>query len=210
MGGVLQLELTVCPVKQDMSSPSSFNITELIHDWDAGEPGGLNRLVEAVYPELHRMARRYCAAERHAQTVDCTGLVHEAYLRLSQATRAPWKDRTHFFAFAARLMRGILVDRARARLTEKRGGGNQPLTLAESDAVTPASGVDILDLNWALEKLEQLDPAQARIVELRYFTGLSIEETAVAAGVSESTVKREWIVAKTWIRRRLRDRGSEP
>jgi len=183
--------------------PVSPNITGLIRDWEAGRPDALNRLVEAAYPELHRIARRYCNGDRRAPTLQCTAVVHEAYLRLVESHQQTWKDRTHFFAFAAHVMRGILVDYARARFTAKRGGGMPVLTLAEADGSQPTPDVDILDLNNALEELEKIDPLQSRIVELRYFTGFSIPETAEVTGVSESTVKREWIIAKTWIRRRL-------
>jgi RNA polymerase sigma factor (TIGR02999 family) len=182
---------------------TGLDITGLIHAWSAGQPDALNRLVEATYPELHRIAQRYFQGERPSHTLQSTALIHEAYLRLVQAPPKDWKDRAHFFGFAARLMRGILVDYARARLTDKRGGGAPTLTLSETDASSPAPDVDILDLNAALEELEQLDSFQSRIVELRYFAGLSTAETAEVTGISESTVKREWILAKTWIRRRL-------
>lgn len=182
---------------------SSSNITGLINEWAAGQPDALNRLLEAAYPELHRIAARQMQSERSGHTLQCTGLLHEAYLRLPQSPDKNWKNRAHFFGFAARLMRGILVDYASARLTEKRGGGAQLLTLRDADRAQPAAGVDLLDLNQALQKLEKLDALQSQVVELRYFGGLSISETAEVTGVSESTVKREWIVAKTWIRRRL-------
>jgi RNA polymerase sigma factor (TIGR02999 family) len=136
-------------------------------------------------------------------------VVHEAWLRLAQSEQASLKDRTHFFAFSARLMRTILIDYARARKSKKRGGGEANFSLMDSDASVNPPDVEILDLNAALEELEKLDPVQGQIVEMRYFSGLSIPETAEALGVSESTVKREWIVAKTWIRRRLVESGKE-
>jgi RNA polymerase sigma factor (TIGR02999 family) len=142
--------------------------------------------------------------------LQCTAVVHEAYLRLAQARRRNWKDRAHFFGFAAHLMRSILVDYARAQGAEKRGGGMPALAVGDTDHSRSAPEVDILDLNAALEDLEKLDPLQSRIVELRYFSGLSIPETAEVTGISESSVKREWIVAKTWIRRKLRERKAEP
>jgi RNA polymerase sigma factor (TIGR02999 family) len=188
----------------------SPDITKLIHEWGAGQPDGLNRLVEAAYPELHRIAHRYCERERAGHTLQCTAVVHEAYLRLVQAPHRNWKDRAHFFAFAARLMRNILVDYARARQTGKRGGGIPALTLADAEGAAQAPDVGILDLNSALEELETLDPLQGRIIELRYFAGLSIPETAEVTGASESTVKREWILAKTWIRRKLLDGNGLP
>jgi RNA polymerase sigma factor (TIGR02999 family) len=170
---------------------------------EAGQPTALNRLVEVAYPELKRIAQRHCGRERQSSTLQCTAVVHEAWLRLAHAEHTTWNDRAHFFAFASRLMRSILIDYARARNSMKRGGGTPALTLIDTDAVESPPDIDILELNAALEDLEKLDPMQGRIVELRYFSGLSIPETAAATGVSESTVKREWIVAKTWIRRRL-------
>lgn len=187
--------------KTPAEAPS--NITALLHELEAGHPAALNRLVEVAYPELRRIAHRHCGRERRSSTLQCTAVVHEAWLRLAQSEHSTWKDRAHFFAFSSRLMRSILIDYARARNSAKRGGGIPALTLIDTDAVASPPDVDILELNAALEDLEKLDPMQGRIVELRYFSGLSIPETAEATGVSESTVKREWIVAKTWIRRRL-------
>jgi len=184
------------------------NITGLIRAWEAGSPDALNRLVEATYPELRRIAHRYCNGNGRPATMQCTAVVNEAYLRLADSPCRSWKDRAHFFGFAAQVMRGILVDYARARAAEKRGGGMTQVTLADADAVSDPFNVDILALDDALEGLAAFDPFQARIVELRYFTGLSIPETAEVTGVSESTVKREWIVAKTWIRRRLLSRRA--
>lgn len=178
-------------------------ITVLIDACKAGQPGALDRLVEAAYPELHSIALRYFRQERPNHTLQCTALINEAYLRLVQAPPQGWNNRAHFFGFAARLMRGILVDYARARRSQKRGAGTPTVTLSEADAPAPEPDLDILDLNAALDELQQLDPLQSRVVELRYFGGLSIEDTAEVTGVSVSTVKREWLVAKTWIRRRL-------
>ncbi len=186
-----------------MATEHAPDITRLIRLWEAGQPDGLNRLVEAVYPDLRRIAHRYCEGERRSHTLECTAVVHEAFLRLAQGRRRSWKDRAHFFGFAAHLMRNILVDYARARRTEKRGGGAPALTLAQGDGAARPPDIDILELDSALEDLARLDAFQARIIELRYFAGLSIPETAEVTGVSESTVKREWIIAKTWIRRRL-------
>lgn len=192
-----------------MSQQSAPDITGLIQQWNGGEPDALERLTEVVYPELHRIALSYFRRERSSHTLQCTALVNEAYIRLMQSPEKHWKDRAHFFGFAARLMRGILVDYARARQTEKRGGQIPTLTLTDTDASSAATGVDILDLHRALEELEKLDSFQSHVVELRYLGGLSIPETAAVTGVSESTVKREWLVAKTWIRRRLlQERGG--
>jgi RNA polymerase sigma factor (TIGR02999 family) len=194
----------------ELPSGAPSNITALLRELEAGQPAALNRLVEVAYPELRRIARRHCGRERQSSTLQCTAVVHEAWIRLAQAQQTTWKDRAHFFAFASRLMRSILIDYARARKSMKRGGGTPPLALIDTDAVASPPDVDILELNAALEELEKLDPMQGRIVELRYFSGLSIPETAEATGVSESTVKREWIVAKTWIRRRLLEGKNEP
>lgn len=189
---------------------SPLNITALLHDLEAGQHAALNRLVEVAYPELRRIAHRECGRERQSSTLQCTAVVHEAWLRLAHAQHTTWKDRAHFFAFASRLMRSILIDYARARNSVKRGGGTPALTLIDTDAVTPPQDVEILELDAALDELEKLDSLQARIVELRYFSGLSIPETAEAVGVSESTVKREWVIAKTWLRRRLLRGKNEP
>jgi RNA polymerase sigma factor (TIGR02999 family) len=189
---------------------SQLSVTALLHEWEAGQSAAFDRLVELAYPELRRIAKRYCGREGISSTLQSTAVVHEAWLRLAQVQQPNYRDRTHFFAFASRLMRSILIDHARARKSRKRGGGIASFTLIDTDAVTTQPGVEILELNAALEELEALDPLQGRIVELRYFTGLSIPETADAVGVSESTVKREWIVAKTWIRRRLTEGKREP
>jgi RNA polymerase sigma factor (TIGR02999 family) len=179
------------------------DITALLQELDSGKPAAMDRLVEIAYPELRRMAHRQCAHDGQSPTLQCTAIVHEAWIRLAQSEHTSWKNRTHFFAFASRLMRSILIDYARARNSRKRGGGVPNLALIDTDAPVSPQGVDILDLNEALEELEKLDPMQGKIVELRFFSGLSIAETAEAIGISESTVKREWVIAKTWIRRRL-------
>jgi RNA polymerase sigma factor (TIGR02999 family) len=186
-----------------MATSSSPDITVLMRAWRDGDSGALDRLMEMTYPELHRIAMRCVSRERPGHTLQCTALLHEAYLRLVDSPGKNWNDRAHFFGFASRLMRGILVDYARARQTRKRGAGQVNLTLIDTDAAALPPDVDVLDLNTALGELEGIDPFQARIVELRYFGGLSIEETAELESISASTVKREWIMAKTWIRRRL-------
>ena len=194
----------------DSASGSPSNITALLREVEAGQPAALNRLVEVAYPELKRIAHRQCGRERQSSTLQCTAVVHEAWIRLAHAEHTTWNDRSLFFAFASRLMRSILIDYARARKSMKRGCGAPALTLIDTDAVASPPDVDILELNAALEELEKLDPMQGRIVELRYFSGLNIPETAEATGVSESTVKREWIVAKTWLRRRLLEGKNKP
>lgn len=189
---------------------SPLDITALLQAWQTGESEALERLTEVAYPELHRIANLHCRREREHSTLQCTAVVHEAWLRLARAQQKDWQNRTHFFAFASRLMRSILVDHARARNSEKRGGGLPALALIDSDQVSTPPDVEILELHAALEELEKFDPTQGRIVELRYFSGLSIPETAEAMGSSESTVKREWVVAKTWIRKRLLEGKRTP
>jgi RNA polymerase sigma factor (TIGR02999 family) len=187
-----------------VSADSRDDITRLLHDWAGGDASALARLVEIVYPELRRIAARRLRSERDGHTLQPTALVHEAYMRLAQQQPGKqWQDRAHFFAVAAQVVRAVLVDHARARRAIKRGAGEVPIDLSiagESAAVAP---VDLLDLDAALRSLEALDRDQGRIVELRYFAGLSIDETAAALGTSPSTVKRGWLAAKTFIRRHL-------
>ena len=162
------------------------------------------RLVEAVYPELRRIAARHLRGERNGHTLQPTAIVNEAYLRLAQQEPGKqWQDRAHFFAVAARVVRSVLIDHARARLAAKRGAGQTIVELRPDDAGVAAPPVDLLDLDAALIALEKIDAEQGRIVELRYFAGLSIDETAAALGASPSTIKRGWIAAKTFIRRYL-------
>lgn len=161
----------------------------------------------AVYAELHRQAERAMGREDAQHTLQATALVHEAYLRLVDQRRVKWQNRAQFFGVAAQVMRRILVDHARRHHAAKRGGGIQEITLHGDDADVAAprtdDAVDVLALNTALEGLAALDPKQARLVELRYFGGLSIEETAESLGVSPATVKREWATARAWLRREL-------
>jgi len=158
-----------------------------------------------IYDEMHRQAARAMRSENEKHTLQATALVHEAWLRIADQQRVHWKSRAHFFGIAAQMMRRVLVDHARGRLAEKRGGALQQVTLSDiqGDAAEQNGDVEVLALHEALEKLAALDPGQARIVELRYFGGLNIEETAEAVGVSPATVKREWAVARAWLRREL-------
>ena len=181
----------------------SLDITGLIRASRGGNASAFGQLVEAVYPELHSIALRYLRYQRADSTLQCTALINEAYLRLVQAPKWEWKDRAHFFGIAAHVMRGILVDYARAKRTAKRGGGALTVALAECHSPALAPAVDVLDVHEALEELEKIHRVQSQVVELRYFGGFSIEEVAELTGVSASTVKREWIVAKTWIHRRM-------
>ncbi len=183
------------------------DITALIRASGNGDAGAWARLVHAVYPELRSIALRHLKRGRSDATLQCTALINEAYLRLAQTNKS-WRDRAHFFAVAAHIMRGILVDYARAKRTVKRGAGTLTVTLAEHHAVSQAPAVDVLDLHEALEEFEKVYPGGSRVVELRYFGGFSIEEAAEALGVSPRTLNRDWLLAKTWIRRRLL--GREP
>jgi RNA polymerase sigma factor (TIGR02999 family) len=191
-----------------VSDPAGDEITRLLHDWSGGDAAALPRLVELVYPELRRIAARHLSRERPDHTLQPTALVNEAYMRLAQQHPGKaWEDRTHFFAVAAHVVRAVLVDHARARNAAKRGSGAVGVELTDASAAVAAAPVDLLDLDAALRGLETLDAQQARIVELRYFAGLSIDETAQALGVSPMTVKRGWLAAKTYIRRRLDGAG---
>jgi RNA polymerase sigma-70 factor, ECF subfamily len=178
-------------------------ITQLLKQWSNGDRPALDRLVRIVYPELRTIAARCLARERQGHTLQCTALVNEAYLRLVRQPEKDWQDRTHFFAVSARIIRGILVDYARARGRLKRSGNPVEITAPGMARNPAAANVDLLDLDSALDALHKLDPLQSRIVELRYFGGLSMDEVAVAVGVSTSTAKREWTTAKTWIRRHM-------
>lgn len=184
-----------------------MDITGLLLAWRKGDPGAAEQLVQAVYGELHQQAERAMRRENDGHSLQATALVNEAYLKLVDQKRVEWKNRAHFFGVAAQVMRRVLVDHARGRLADKRGGDDAVrVTLDDRHAASPdgkACGVDLLDLNDALEKLAAFDAEQARVVELRYFTGLSIEETAEAMGTSPATVKREWAVARAWLQREL-------
>lgn len=185
-----------------MTAPESGDVTELLIAAQGGSPDAVSKLMPAVYAELRQLAAGYLRSERAEHTLQTTGLVHEAYLRLVDQSRTTWKNRSHFFGIAAQAMRRILVDYARKRRAAKRDGG-RPVTLDEQLAGTPTDSDEVLAVDEALERLAMLDPRQSRIVELRYFAGLSIEETAEALEVSPATVKRDWTSAKAWLQREL-------
>ena len=189
----------------DAPSPVG-DITRLLHAWQAGEREALDRLMPLVYRELHLMASRLMAKEWRDGTIQTTGLVNEAYLKLVDQRAADWQGRAHFFAIAAQLMRRILLDAARRRLRGKRGGGAVQIAIDDLPIAAKGPAVDAIDviaIDRALHELERLDPDQARIVELRFFGGLTVEETSAVLGVSPATVKREWAVAKGWLYRAL-------
>ena len=181
------------------------HITQLLHEWQNGSQEAFDRLVPLVYNELRTLASRQMNREWRHDRLQVTTVVNEAYLRLFNQREVDWQNRGHFFGIAAQLMRRILIDHARHRMRQKRGGVSVPAQLDEALTVAAESvdAVDALDLDRALTKLEALDPEQARIVELRFFGGLTIEETAAALSLSASTVKREWAVAKGWLFREL-------
>ncbi len=181
------------------------DVTGLLRAWGAGDAGALDRLVPIVYAELRRQARRYLAREPEGHTLRTTALVHEAYLRLVDQRRARWQSRTQFFAVAAELMRRVLVDHARAHRAAKRGGAAVAEPLEEGTALAPEPDVDVVALDEALTRLAEFDLRQARVVELRYFAGLGVDEIADVLGVSPATVKRDWTVARAWLRRELED-----
>ena len=177
-------------------------VSRLLADWSKEDPAARDALVAIVYKELQRLAHHYMQGERANHTLQTTALVNEAYLRLTDLTRMQWRDRAHFFAMAATLMRRILVDHARDRARDKRGGGVVFTTLQDERVATPP-GIDALALDEALDRLAAIDPVHARIVELRYFAGLTIEETSEALRISPATVKREWTWARAWLYHKL-------
>ena len=194
-----------------MPQPSKPEITQLLLRWRQGDQAALERLMPVVYDELGRMAARYMRNERAAGSLQPTALVHEAYLRLVDVRAANWEDRIHFFGAMANIMRRVLVDLARARNARKRGSGAIRVSLSEVDAAigTSAGDPEIWELDEALTELSSFDPQLARLVELRYFAGMSIEETAEAMSLSPATVKRHWRVAKGWLHRRITEGITE-
>jgi len=189
-----------------VSSPlSTRHVTRLLIDWRGGNQAALDELLPLVYKELRRLAQARLRKEPRGHTLQATALVHEAYVRLVDLDHLTLVDRTHFFAIAARVMRQILVDHARRKRSDKRGGGATMITLGGVSAASPSKAldVDVLDLDTALQELAAVDERAARIVELKFFVGLTLEETAEAVGVSHATVEREWAVAKAWLFHRL-------
>jgi RNA polymerase sigma factor (TIGR02999 family) len=186
-----------------MASPSPGDVTRLLVAWSKGEQAALAELVPLVYRELHRLAKRHMNREQPGHSLQTTALVHEAYLRLVDSTAVEWQDRAHFFAVSARLMRRILVDFGRNRRSLKRGGGARELSLDDAAPLSKERGTDLVALDDALRALEALDPRQSQVVELRYFGGLTVEETAEVLHVSPGTVRRDWSLARAWLNREL-------
>jgi RNA polymerase sigma-70 factor (ECF subfamily) len=190
------------------TASSSGSVTALLRAWGDGDEGALERLTPLVEAELRRLARRYMARERRDHTLQATALVNEAFLRLTEARRVRWQDRAHFLGISARLMRRVLVDHARARGYRKRGGGAERVTLVEGLVASPEPALDVVALDRALDALAAIDVRKSRVIELRYFAGLSVEETAEVLHVSPDTVKRDWRLAKLWLLRELEGPGQ--
>lgn len=182
---------------------ATTGVTELLHAWRAGDPEAEERLIDVLYRELHEMAQRRLRHERQAATLQTTALVHEAYLRLVDQRQVEWRDRGHFLALAATMMRRVLVDRARARRAGKRGAGEEAVTLTDAVGLGAAPAVEVLAVDQALEKLAGAFPRPARVVELRFFGGLELAEIGAVLGVTERTVKRDWAFARAWLAREL-------
>ena len=186
-----------------MDPPAPGAVTELLHAWSGGDDAALERLLPLVEAELRRLARGYMGRERKEHTLQTTALVNEAFLRLTDARQIRWQDRGHFLGISARLMRRVLVDHARARGYLKRGGGAERVTLHEGLVISPDPALDLVALDRALEALARVDARKSQIVELRFFGGLSVEETADVLHVSPDTVKRDWRLAKLLLLREL-------
>jgi RNA polymerase sigma factor (TIGR02999 family) len=189
------------------TEPSSPGVTELLQAWSGGDDDAFERLMPLVEAELRRMARAYMRRERRGHTLQTTALMNEAFLRLTDARRVTWQDRAHFLGISARLMRRILVDHARHRGYQKRGGGAQRVTLHEGLVVSADPALDVVALDHALDALAKVDLRKSRTIELRFFGGLSVEETAEVLQVSPDTVKRDWRLAKLWLLRELEGEG---
>ena len=183
---------------------AAHSVTQLLEQWNHGDREALDKLMPLIYEELRKMAKRYMSQQNPGHTLQTTALIHEAYLRMVKQKEKHFENRAHFFGVAAQAMRHILVDYARARHTAKRGGGARPISLEETALVTQERAAELVAFDDALKELETLSKRQSRVVELRYFGGLSVEETATVLAVSPDTVMRDWSMAKTWLHRALR------
>jgi len=188
-----------------MTDPSPHRVTQLLLDWNNGRLSALDELMPLVDRELHRLAHHFMRQEKPGHTLQTTALVNEAYLRLIDQRQVHWKNRAHFFALSAQLMRRILVDHARKRKFAKRGGDRYKIPLDEELAISSTYDVDLIELDAALSKLALVDARKSKVVELRFFGGLSVEETAAALSVSPLTIKRDWKMAKAWLYDTLSD-----
>src|SRR6267142_505508 len=187
-----------------MTMLAADNFTGLLIEWRQGDQAALNRLAPLVYDELRRMAHRYVQRERNGHTLGTTALVHEAYLRLAGQKKIEWQNRSHFFAVTAQVMRHILIDHARRRHYAKHGGNVQRISVAEAGLMSRERARDLVELDEALDELANLDLRKSRVVELRYFGGLVLEETADVLEISVMTVRRDWRAAKAWLFRRMK------
>ncbi len=191
-----------------MTSPAQKDVTQLLLAWSSGDQAALDQLIPLVYAELHRIAKRFMGREQADHTLQTSALINEAYLRLIEVKNAHWQNRAHFYAVSAQIMRHILVDLARARQKLKRGGQAQQVSLDEALTVTQARSTDFVALDDALTTLSRLDPRQSKVVELRFFGGLTEDEIAEVLGVSPRTVRSDWSMAKVWLLRALSKSGS--
>jgi RNA polymerase sigma-70 factor, ECF subfamily len=191
-----------------MPAPSTEAVTELLQAWQSGDRAAFDALVPIVYGELRRLAHAHMRRERAGHLLQTTALVNEAYLQLIDAAKVRWRDRAHFFGISAKLMRQILVHHARSRDAAKRGGGMRQVSLDESAICAPAPDADLLELDEALTALEAFDARKAKVVELRFFGGLTLEEAAEVLHVSPDTVWRDWDLAKTWLYREMTRRDA--
>ena len=187
-----------------MSPEPATDVTQLLVSWSAGNPAALEELMPLVYSELHRLAAAYLRRERADHTLQSTALVHEAFLKLVNQRDVEWRNRAHFYGIAAQMIRRILVDYARAHGADKRGAGAEKLSLDEAIALPGSPDLDLVALDDALQGLARFDARQSRLVELRFFAGLTLEETAEVLGMSLATAKRDWVSAKAWLSRELR------
>jgi RNA polymerase sigma factor (TIGR02999 family) len=184
-------------------SPPLQEVTQLLVDWGNGNQAALDQLIPLVYTELRQLARRYMSRERPGHTMQTTALIHEAYLRLVDQNQVRWENRAHFLGIAARLMRQILIEHARRHTRAKRGGGAGTIALDEAAIVSQTRAAELLALDDALERLAAIDPRKSRVVELRFFGGLSVEEAAIVLNVAPNTVLRDWRLAKAWLHREI-------
>jgi len=189
--------------RMPIPSPPLQEITQLLVDWSNGNQAALDQLMPLVYTELRQLAHRYMRRERLGHTMQTTALIHEAYLRLVDQTKVRWENQAHFFGIAARLMRQVLIEHARSHARAKRGGGAVTLSLDEAALVSQARAAELLALNDALERLAAVDPRKSRVVELRFFGGLSVEEAARVLNIAPNTVLRDWRLAKAWLHREI-------